>query len=171
MAAPDFKTVFREYASVDKSSVHTTDSFEDAKNIITRYISPGMDTVFNNIPRRKTKSYLHFRNEVAMLSDSRVQDRMVFDGGQVLALLGIRDTRDCDYYLLGEHCGESELQLSPFFDRRSDDLSLTLGALKIPEINFPIFQFDGVNYLRPEIVLELKKHRLQKTGDTKDQSI
>jgi hypothetical protein len=168
VAVNDFKSDFREYAAIDKSSLHTTDTFEEARDIITYLISPGIEKVFNSIPRNKTPSYDRFRREIASLPDREMLEAMVFDGGQVLTLLGRRETQDCDYFSYGNDGASPSMNLSAYFDKRSANLSTELDGIHTPVFHYPIFRFDQVNYLRPEIVLELKRKRLQKDGDEKD---
>ena len=166
LANKNFKNIFREHVAIDKSSIHTTDTVKEAKEIINNLIAPGIEKVLNNIPRNKTKSYHHFRNEILKLREIDNIKNIVFDAGQVMTLLGLRETEDYDFYIYGKK--NIKFNSNSYFDRRNRNLESVIEDLKTSIANYPVFKFDGINYLRPEIILELKEKRLKKNGDLKD---
>jgi hypothetical protein len=162
----DLKNKFRDSCKIGKHSIHITDNKQESINA-GKFL---FNTNLNEYNIIKPYKNLEFQKSIFKIlnifSDYNINpENIVFDGGIVLDLYGLRKHSDIDFICL--NLSDSTLEIL-----KTNNINCHNDEFKFLEIDFQKYIFDdtyylifrGLKFLKLEYVIDFKKRR----GEKKD---
>ena len=158
------KQIKEEIRSLYKIRFHSIHSSDDQSETI-RYSKLFFHELSNTLlSKRKNNFFIQFENLLETLIKEKInENNFVFSGSTVLAALGCRRPKDFDVIHLGEDI--------PHINLSSHNSQLRFLRFKKNELIFNpknYFYYMGFKFLKPSIVLELKRNRYKIKPEAKD---
>lgn len=167
----ELKARVRNIFDMGLASVHTTDNIRETRLACNalfnqnsfHFITVGQPTKFKNAYKRLQE----FKN--AITTNGLDVDNFIIDSGTIMAVYGVRDTRDLDYYALSgrnykklhdiDYIEEHDIRQKSFYRHTVSDLIWN------PAFHFC---FDEMKFVALEELLVFKQNRLISDQDIKD---
>ncbi len=158
------KEEIRKHYGVGNHSIHITDSDDETLRLaraVFHQSSASMLELIDRSDRAYNNKLIEFRN---WMESSRIDpDDVCVEGGGLLELLGLRETRDMDFIYEGDR--EPTEDSPSGFDVHNDYAHFhrhsMADILGDPRLHF---WYQGVKFCTPDVLIDFKKNR----GETKD---
>lgn len=161
-----FKQIIRNQMQIGKSGIHTTDTIDETLNVLTNILAPGKFHFIEKIPDKFSNSYCEAVDLLKAWVKNYPDQPYIVDGGQVLNLFNLRASKDVD--LITDLKAPFKYKLKHVDLRSGREYDELFYNLNRSQNRSDYFKFNGITYLSPSKLIDLKKERYELNGDKKD---